>query len=182
MESVETYTHEMIIRDVVYYYHECSAYLGVAYDLDYTPLLGPYWAYFGDDDDLVKDGTMLLFIGMLREWDSGAGVPFGRGADGQAVHPFPAYLASLLDVYEASCRLPGTPRRDLYEVALSLCAQLDHDGAIAGWYPDLAPDSLGRLRSLVDAGQLFRPTERWGVVYGELYAKYIRPYYIARCQ
>ena len=95
-----SYTHEMIIRDVVYYFHECAAYQSIAYDLDYTPLLGPYWEYFDDEEELVREGTLLIFIGMLREWLSHAGFPFGTSPDGVCAHPLPSYLTSLIAAYE----------------------------------------------------------------------------------
>jgi len=193
-EAQESYPHELVIRDVVYYFHECAAYRNIAYDLDYTPLLGPYWAYFEDEEELVRQGTMLLFIGMLREWLMGAGMPFGTSPDGVSAHPLRSFLASLLAAYEGARSAPDahdapdTPGGAgyLYAVAISLCTQLYREAEVWWQRVDVPADLIARLQAYGDPIGKCRPVEtygdtvEWDEVFADLYERYVRPYFVAR--
>jgi hypothetical protein len=175
-----SYSHEMIIRDVVYYLHECAEYRSIAYDLDWTPLLGPYWAYLGDEDTLVGQGATLIVIGMLREWLSHAGFPFGTSPEGVCVHPFPACLSHLIAAYEHPDTASDPAGRRLCEVALSLCVQLQRDGALTKRITDLSPDLLAWLAAYGAREEQGQSPTDWPSVFTELYETYVRPYFALR--
>jgi hypothetical protein len=180
MSSSTTYSHEMIIRDVVYYLHECAEYHSIAYDLDWTPLLGPYWAYLADEDPLARHGTTLILIGMLREWLSHAGFPFGTSPDGICSHSFPAYLAHLIAAYEQPKPVSDPAIRRLYEVALSLCVRLQREGLLTQHIADLSPDLLAWLAAYGAREDQDPSATDWPSAYTELYEAFVQPCFALR--
>jgi hypothetical protein len=180
MSDALEYSQQMIMRDVVYYLHECAEYRSIAYDLDWTPLLGPYWAYLADEDTLVRHGTTLIVIGMLREWRSGAGVPFGTSAEGVCAHPFPAYLSHLIAAFDHPDAGSDPAGRRLYEVALSLCVHLQREGALTRHITDLSPELPAWLAAYGTQEDQDQSATGWPSVYTELYEAFVRPYFAQR--
>ena len=175
-----SYSYEMIIRDVVYYLHECAEYRSIAYDLDWTPLLGPYWAYLADEELLVRHGTTLIVIGMLREWLSHAGFPFGTSPEGVCTHPFPDYLSHLIAAYDHPDTATDPAGQRLYTVALSLCVQLQREGALTRQITDLSPELLAWLAAYGARGEPDPSPLDWPSVFTELYETVVRPYFALR--
>jgi hypothetical protein len=122
----------------------------------------------------------LIFIGMLREWLSHAGSPFGTAPEGICTHPFPTYLAQLIIAYDQPDTAFDLGERRLYTVALSLCVRLQREGALIKRIADLSPDLLAWLAVYgAREEQGLSPTD-WPSVYTELYEAFVRPYFAFR--
>jgi hypothetical protein len=123
---------------------------------------------------------MLIFIGMLREWRSHAGFPFGTSPEAVCAHPFPAYPSHVIAAYDQPDTASDPAGRRLYDVALSLCVLLQREGILSERIPDLSPDLLIWLATYGARGDQDRSPAAWSTVYTELYEAYVRPYFTQR--
>ena len=174
-----TYNDEMIVRDIVYFYHECSNYHSIAADISYWSVYrGPYYKHFTDADPFLRQGAVLIFIGFLADWHSGSGFAFVT-SKGRTVHPFGKYLASILNAFSVSDQDAQSTFHTPLTFAISFLLLLDAMGEIEKRLPTLNRELLQRLRMSIPENSMDQGGA-WIPQYGQLYSDFIRPYFEER--
>jgi hypothetical protein len=184
--SPHRYTRDHVIRDIVYFFHLCAQYHGLPTDaaLYGSVVSGPYEQFFeGEDphdpeDRLIREGSLLIFLGMLDDWDASASFSFAEISPGGHAS-LTAYLAALLRAYEHARERQDERITFLCEEALALLASIERRGHWARELADVDPQVWARLlavtREYETSPDGVRHTQR------DLYDDYVGAYFAERC-
>jgi hypothetical protein len=188
--SPHLYTRDHVIRDIVYFYYLCEQYhsLPTSGALFGVVLDGPYHAFFvgnaNDDpadaeDRLVHEGSLLIFLGMLDDWDAGAGYYFKEIARGWEDNSLTDYLPALLRAYQHAQDARDDRITYLCEEALALLAHIEMSGQ---WRRELAaldPHLWGQVRTIVRERGLIPPAAR--LAQRNVYDEFPGKFFAERC-
>jgi hypothetical protein len=188
--SPQRYTRDQVIRDIVYYYYLCEQYRGLPTGgaLFGVVLNGPYHTFFaGDEDDdpadpedrLIREGSLLIFLGMLDDWDAGAGFYFKEISRGWEDNSLADYLAALLRAYQHAQEVGDDRMNSLCEEALALLARIERRGQWAREIAEIDPQLWVRLRAVTREAEV-RAADA-PRTHRDLYSEYVAPYFAERC-
>jgi hypothetical protein len=181
------YTRDHLIRDVAYFFHMCAMYHGLPTDgILYSLVLnGPYYAFFeGDDpgdpeDQLIREGSLLIFLGMLDDWDAGASFYFDEISRGGYAR-LSQYLPALLQAYQHARELNDVRIVTLCEEALALLAGIELSGRWSRELEDVDPKLWAQVRQVTLDQGLTPPVAR--LAQRDLYEEYVSKYFHERCK
>jgi hypothetical protein len=184
--SPQQYTRDHLIRDIVYFFHLCALYHGLPTDaaLYGSVLSGPYEQFFeGDDphdpeDRLIREGWLLIFLGILDDWDADASYSFVEISPGGHAS-LTAYLVALLAAYAHAREQQDERITFLCEQALALLGSIERRGHWARELADVDPQVWARVRSVMREHE----TSPEGVRRAprDLYNDYVGAYFAERC-
>ncbi len=112
-------------------------------DLDWCgKLLYPYYEHFNDNKLGYRSGSLVAFLGLLREWEDESGFPFYTGTQEYDCHHFDMYLTEFLKyASKVKRQFPN-----IYIVIVNLLVNLDKRERWERVFPNISTELFVTVR------------------------------------
>jgi len=105
-------------------------------------LLYPYYLHFNDENHKYRDGSLLAFYGLLKEWQDQSGFPFFQGEYEDSRHHFEHYINAFIK----HTPLIKINYPNLYKMIIHILSALDSRDHFEEMFPFIDIQLINTLR------------------------------------